>query len=144
MKGNRRKLSTGIERGKRRGRKEPSRTEGTAVRGDREEGKGKSGRLSSQKQAEANERERKAGGKTRKRSESGKEGKHRWNSCGSEAGRDERKQTGSQVPEAGTEAWETRRKRRRKAGKPKGRTEALEKLLRGETRKRGTEETEAE
>ena len=67
-KGNRRKLSTGIERGKQRGRKEPERTEGTAVRGDREEGKGKHGRLSSQKQAEATERERKAGGKARKRS----------------------------------------------------------------------------
>ena len=40
-KGNRRKLSTGIERGKQRGRKELERTEGTAVRGDREEGKGK-------------------------------------------------------------------------------------------------------
>ena len=36
---------------------------GTADRGEREEGKGKSGRLSSQKQAEADERMRKAGGK---------------------------------------------------------------------------------
>ena len=35
----------------------------TADRGEREEGKGKSGRLSSQKQAEADERKRKAGGK---------------------------------------------------------------------------------
>ena len=60
---------------------------------------------------------------------SGKEGKHRWNSCGSEAGKDERKRTESQVPEAGTEAWETRRKRRWKAGEPKGRTEALRRPL---------------
>ena len=38
-------------------------------------------------------------GKARKRSESGKEGKHQWNSCGSETGKDERKQTGSRVQE---------------------------------------------
>ena len=36
---------------------------GTADRGAREAGKGKNGRLSSQKQAEADERKRKAGGK---------------------------------------------------------------------------------
>ena len=58
-----------------------NRRQGRSGRGEK-----KDGRLSSQKQAEANERERKAGGKARKRSESGKEGKHRWNSCGSEAG----------------------------------------------------------
>ena len=34
-------------------------TGGTAVRGDREEGKGKNGRLSSQNQTEADERKRK-------------------------------------------------------------------------------------
>ena len=34
-------------------------TGGTAVRGDREEGKGKNGRLSSQNRAEADERKRK-------------------------------------------------------------------------------------
>ena len=34
------------------------------------------------------------------------------------------------------------RKRRWKTGKPKGRTEALEKPLRGKARKKGTEETE--
>ena len=136
------------------GRTEEERsTGGTAARGEREAGKRKSRRLSSQKQAEADERKRKAGRKARKRSGrkkaetkgstggtavgakpggtkgSGKEGKHRWNSCGSEAGKDERKQTESQVPETGKEAWETRRKRRWKAGKPKGRTGALDKLL---------------
>ena len=47
---------------------EEIRTEGTAARGEREEGKRKSRRLSSQKQAEADERKRKAGGKARKRS----------------------------------------------------------------------------
>ena len=75
--------------------------------------------------------------------ESGK-GKHRWNGCGSETGKDERKQTESQVPETGKEAWETRRKRRWKAGKPKGRTGALDEPLRGENRKKGTEEQKAE
>ena len=125
------------------GRTEEERsTGGTAARGEREAGKGKRRRLSSQKQAEADERKRKAGGKARKRSESGTEGKHRWNGCGSETGKDERKQTDSRVPKAGKEAWETRRKKRWKTGKPKGRTEALEKPLRGRTRKKGPEETE--
>ena len=61
----RRKLSTGIGRDawkqakrkrKGRGRKEPKRTERTAARGDREEGKRKGRRLSSQKRVEADER----------------------------------------------------------------------------------------
>ena len=43
--------------------------------------------------AEADERKLKGTGKCRKRSESGKEGKHSWNSCGSEARKGERKQT---------------------------------------------------
>ena len=121
---------------------EEIRTEGTAARGEREEGKRKCRRLSSQKRAEADERKRKASGKARKRSESGTEGKHRWNGCGSETGKDERKQTDSQVPKAGREARETGRKRRRKTGKPKGRTVALDKPLRGKDRKKGKEETE--
>ena len=49
-------------------------TEGTAVRGDREEGKGKNGRLSSQKQAGADERKRKASRKARKRKQKGSTG----------------------------------------------------------------------
>ena len=66
-----RKLSTGIERDawkqakrkrKRRGRKEPESTEGTTARGKREEGKRKGRRLSSQKQAEVDERKQKASG----------------------------------------------------------------------------------
>ena len=74
------------------GRTEEERsTVGTAVRGKREEGKGKSGRLSSQNRAEADERKRKRGESPKAKVE----GKHRWNSCGSEAGKDERKQTGS-------------------------------------------------
>ena len=43
-------------------------TDGDAARGNREEGKRKCRRLSSQKQAEADERKRKAGRKARKRS----------------------------------------------------------------------------
>ena len=39
-------------------------------------------------------------GGTGKTKEAKAEGKHRWNSCGSEAGRDERKQTESRVREA--------------------------------------------
>ena len=68
-------------------------TGGTAVRGEREEGKRKNGRLSSQNRTEVDERKRKRGESPRARAE----GKHRWNSCGSETGRDERKQTESQV-----------------------------------------------
>ena len=74
------------------GRTEEERsTAGTAVRGKREEGKGKSGRLSSQNRAEADERKCKRGESPKAKAE----GKHRWNSCGSEAGKDEKKQTGS-------------------------------------------------
>ena len=74
------------------GRTEEERsTVGTADRGEREEGKGKSGRLSSQNRAKADERKRKRGESPEARAE----GKHRWNSCGSEAGKDERKQTES-------------------------------------------------
>ena len=40
---------------------------------------------------------------TGKTKEAKAEGKHRWNSCGSEAGRDERKQTESRVQRTGKE-----------------------------------------
>ena len=80
------------KKGMETGRTEEERsTGGTADRGEREEGKGKNGRLSSQNRAEADERKRKQG----KSPEAKAEGKHRWNSCGSEAGKDERKQTES-------------------------------------------------
>ena len=68
-------------------------TEGTADRGKREAGKRKNGRLSSQNRTEADERKRKRG----KSPKAQARGKHRWNSCGSETGRDERKQTESRV-----------------------------------------------
>ena len=74
------------------GRTEEERsTGGTADRGEREEGKGKSGRLSSQNRADADERKRTEG----ESPEAKAEGKHRWNGCGSETGKDERKQTES-------------------------------------------------
>ena len=72
-------------------------TVGTAVGGEREEGKGKGGRLSSQNRAEADERKRKGGESPKARAG----GKHRESGCGSETGRDERKQTGSRVREPG-------------------------------------------
>ena len=76
---------------------------------------------------------------------SGKEGKHRWNSCGSEAGKDERKQTGSRVRRTGKEGMgnqagkngERPEKRERK-----GRTG--EATVRRKREERGKEETEAE
>ena len=74
------------------GRTEEERsTVGTADRGEREEGKGKSGRLSSQNRAKADERKHKQGESPKAKAK----GKHRWNSCGSETGKDERKQTES-------------------------------------------------
>ena len=101
----------------------------------------KNRRLSSQNRKRSG---RKKAEKEGERPKAKAEGEHLWNSCGSETGWDERKQTESQVPKTGKEAWETRRKRRWKAGKPKGRTEALDKPLRGKARKKGTEEQKAE
>ena len=74
-------------------------TVGTDVRGEPEEGKRKDGRLSSQNRAEADERKWKRG----KSPEARAEGKHQWNGCGSEAGKDERKRTESRVRRAGRE-----------------------------------------
>ena len=51
-----RNRKSGMETGR---TEEEKSTEGTADRGEREEGKGKSGRLSSQNRAEADERKRK-------------------------------------------------------------------------------------
>ena len=100
-------------------------TGGTAVGGEREEGKGKDGRLSSQNRAEADERKRKRGDSPKAKAK----GKHRWNSCGSETGRDERKQTGSRVRRNGRETWETRWNGSGEARKLKGREAAPRKPL---------------
>ena len=76
--------------GKAEKRKRNGSTGETAVRGCREEGKGKSGKLSSQKQNRSGRK--KVDGK-RKRPEVKTEGKHSWNGCGSEARKGERKRT---------------------------------------------------
>ena len=115
----RRKLSTGIGRAawKQAGRKRKgSGPRGTGAHGQnhRQGWPGrrerKDGRLSSQNRVEAEKTKRRRGEspEAKRTRGSGEEGKHRWNSCGSEAGRGERKRTGSQVPEPGRKAWETR------------------------------------
>ena len=76
--------------GKAEKRKRNGSTGETADRGCREEGKGKSGKLSSQKQAEAIDKKAES---RRKRPEVKTEGKHSWNGCGSEARKGERKRT---------------------------------------------------
>ena len=62
------------------------------VRQDQEEGKGRNRGLSSQNRKRSG---RKKAEKEGKRPRAKAEGKHLWNSCGSEAGKDERKQTES-------------------------------------------------
>ena len=89
------------KKGMETGRTEEERsTGGTADGGEREEGKRKSGKLSSQNR----NRKRTKGSIREGESPKAKaKGKHRWNSCGSEAGRDERKQTESRVRRIGRE-----------------------------------------
>ena len=72
-------------------------------------------------------------------------GKHWWNSCGSEARRDERKQTESRVRRAGKENM------RNQVGKngenqrsESGRVHRRRPTVRGKREERGKEETEAE
>ena len=73
------------------GRPEEERsTGGTAARGEREEGKRKSRRLSSWKWKASG---RKKVNRKRKISEVKTDGKHLWNGCGSEAGKSEKKRT---------------------------------------------------
>ena len=119
------------KKGMETGRTEEERsTGGTADRGEREEGKRKNGRLSSQNQTEVDERKRKRGESPGARAR----GKHRWNSCGSETGRDERKQTESRVLRNGREARETGWSGSGKARKLKGREAAPKKTrCEGET-----------
>ena len=74
-------------------------TGGTADRGERDEGKRKNGRLSSQNQPEVDERKRTRGESPKAKAK----GKHRWNSCGSETGRDESKRPESRVRRPGKE-----------------------------------------
>ena len=112
----------------------------TADRGYREEGKRKVRKLSSLKRTKTDERKLKVSRRSRQRNRRKEvdRGKHRWNSCGSESGKSERKQTGSQVQESGTKTREIRSKGKRKTMNRK-RNRALGKQLQGETRKNGTE-----
>ena len=98
-------------RGKGRGRKKPTSTEGTAARGKREEGKRKSRRLSSQKRAEADERKQKTSRKARKRSgykEAEKKGSTGGTAVGAKPGRMKGNEQEAEYEEPGKKAWETR------------------------------------
>ena len=88
----------GMETGRTEEEKQGSRKEERQHRRNRRQGRTgrrekKDGRLSSQNQTEVDERKRKRGESPKAKAK----GKHRWNSCGSETGRDERKQTESRV-----------------------------------------------
>ena len=72
-----------------------------AVRRGREEGNGRNRELSSQRRNGSGRKE----AEVRHRPRRGNlKGDHLWNSCGSEAGKDERKPTESQVREPGKKA----------------------------------------
>ena len=70
------------------------------MRQKREERKGRNRRLSSRKESRSGRKKAEA---ERKMQEAKAEGKHQWNSCGSETGKDERKQTESRVRGTGKE-----------------------------------------
>ena len=112
------------ERPKKRERK--GRTGEATVRRKREESGKETQRLSSRRR---NRRGRKKPEGKRKSPKAKARGKHRWNGCGSETGKDERKQTESRVLKNGREARETGRNGSGKAGKPKGGEAAPEKQL---------------
>ena len=71
-------------------------------------------RLSSQNLNGNRTKEKGNARKTPQGSRKTEKGEHLWNSCGSEAGKDERKQTESQVHRTGKKARETRLERRGK------------------------------
>ena len=91
--------------GNQAGRKRKRSTGENHARENREEREKKGQRLSSQTRKRSGRKEAEKEGRIPKAKA---RGKHRWNSCGSETGKDERKQTGSQVHGAGKMAWETR------------------------------------
>ena len=87
----------------------------------------------------------KASRKARKRSESGNEGKHRWNGCGSETGKDERKRTGSRVRRTGKESMGNQAGKNGERPKKRERKGCTgEATVRQKREERGKEETEAE
>ena len=86
-------------------------TGGTADRGEREEGKGKNGRLSSQKRAEADERKQKTSRKARVRcgrKEAEKKGSTGGTAVGAKPGRMKGNKQEAEYEEPGKKAWETR------------------------------------
>ena len=76
--------------GKRKKRKQKTSTEDATVRQKREERKGRNRRLSSRKESRSGRKKAEA---EQKMQEAKAEGKHSWNSCGSEARKGERKHT---------------------------------------------------
>ena len=88
------------EKGESEVAKVEARTGKTPERWNREERNGRNRGLSSQNRKRSG---RKKAEKEGERPKAKAEGKHRWNSCGSETGKDERKQTESQVPKTGKE-----------------------------------------
>ena len=78
-----------------------------------------------------------------KKREAEKRNEHLTSSCGSEAGKGERKQTESQVPITGKRHGKPDR-RKGKDGKPRGEPSTGESIVRQNREEEGTEETEAE
>ena len=104
-----------------------------------EEKEKKSGRLSSRNRIEAIDE--KAERREKDGSESGNQ--HLWNSCGSETGKDERKQTACQVPITGRMDEKSARMKG-KDREPKGELSTGKSNVRRNREEEGTEETEAE
>ena len=105
----------GREDGKSGSRKMEAALEGTTVRGSREEGKGRNRRLSSRNLNVNRTKERGTQGRTPQGSRKTEKGEHLSSGCGSEAGKDERKQTESRVLRTEENAWETRQRNRKKS-----------------------------
>ena len=97
----------GRERGEPKKRKQKGRTEEATERRRQEERERKNRRLSSQNRKRSRRKKAEKEGESPEEKGTqgpGKEGKHQWNSCGSETGKDERKQTESRVQEPGRKA----------------------------------------
>ena len=109
-----------------------------AVRRNREEKERKNRRLSSWKRKVSGRK------KVNRKWKIPEEGKHLWNGCGSETGKDKRKQTESRVREPGKKAWETRPGRTGKAKEAKAEGRTGEATVRRRREENGKEKTEAE
>ena len=100
--------------------KEEISTGGTADRGEREEGKGKNGKLSSQNRAEADERKQKAREKARKRKQKGSTG---GTAVGAKPGGMKGNKQKAEYEEPGKKTWETRLERTGKTKEAKAERE---------------------